>query len=36
MTVDKVRDQRTTMVQTKDQLGFVYQALQTAWEEQLY
>ncbi|GAA5843311.1 hypothetical protein JCM5353_005271 [Sporobolomyces roseus] len=36
MTVDKVRDQRTTMVQTKDQLGFVYQALQTAWEEKLY
>jgi len=36
MTVDRIRDQRTTMVQTKDQLGFVYQALRTSWEEGTY
>lgn len=33
LTVDRIRDQRTTMVQTKDQLEFVYNALQTAWTE---
>ncbi|GAA6019436.1 hypothetical protein JCM11491_004827 [Sporobolomyces phaffii] len=30
-TVDRVRDQRTTMVQTREQLAFVYDALRTAY-----
>ncbi|GAA5898547.1 protein tyrosine phosphatase family protein [Sporobolomyces salmoneus] len=33
MTVDRIRDQRTTMVQTKEQLRFVYEALRTAWTQ---
>ncbi|GAA5938411.1 tyrosine-protein phosphatase [Sporobolomyces koalae] len=33
LTVDGIRDQRTTMVQTKEQLAFVYEALRVAWTE---
>ncbi|GAA5961034.1 hypothetical protein JCM3765_006509 [Sporobolomyces pararoseus] len=33
LTVDRIRDQRTTMVQTKEQLEFIYEALRYAWVE---
>jgi len=33
LTVDRIRDQRTTMVQTREQLEFIYKALEIAWQE---
>lgn len=33
LTVDRIRDQRTTMVQTREQLEFIFEALRYAWVE---
>ncbi|BGP23343.1 hypothetical protein Rt10032_c02g0913 [Rhodotorula toruloides] len=35
-TIDGLRDQRTTMCQTNEQVAWVWQALREAWQEKLY
>ncbi|BGP01314.1 Tyrosine-protein phosphatase 1 [Rhodotorula toruloides] len=35
-TIDGLRDQRTTMCQTHEQVGWVWEALREAWREGLY
>lgn len=35
LTIDGLRNQRTTMVQTEGQIRWIFDALQLAWEENL-